>query len=80
MARTDGVIMMECDRCGRKDFLSGEGDPNIKRWYEVGRTASGNVPVGRLLCVDCYREYDALLKGQDAAFERFMAEGKGGAA
>lgn len=75
MARTDGVIMMECDRCGRKDFLSGEGDPGIKQWYEVERTASGNVPVRRLLCADCYRDYDGLLKGQDAAFAAFMEKG-----
>ena len=71
MGKAKGFTMVECDRCGEKEYLTDDA-PNWSSWHDVERVDMNGVRVGRVLCDQCHREYRKLTSGQDAEFNAFM--------
>lgn len=79
MPKQTGITRYECDRCGRAEHLA-QGAPEAGDWREVRRVTADGVDNARLLCKECADEYRKLAVEQDAAFNAFVAKGRGGGA
>ncbi|OXN01491.1 hypothetical protein [Bifidobacterium vansinderenii] len=75
MSKTTGLTAYECDRCGRKDYLTST-DLQVRDWYDVTRVTTGSTTAPYVLCGSCWTDYQTLLKQQTNEFERFLAEKK----
>lgn len=74
MAQTENITRYVCDRCGAEEYLE-SGDRKREAWQEVERYATGKVPVARLLCGACYKDYGTLTAKQDSEFTTWMQGG-----
>lgn len=75
MAKTEGVTLYECDRCGAKEYIK-PGSSGGHFWHTIARVDAEGVQTSRLLCEACYQDYTGLIKQQDEEFQAFMRGGK----
>lgn len=66
--------MYECDRCGKKDFLTDDA-PARADWMDVERVTSEGRRKTVLMCPDCYTLYKDVVKQDEQNFNKFMADG-----
>lgn len=76
MAKTANITCCECDRCGKKEYLT-DSSPAWSDWHVVRRYSADAVEMQRLLCRECFEDYKVLMSEQDAGFNGFMGQ-KGG--
>jgi hypothetical protein len=71
MAKTGNYSMLQCDRCGKKEYLPTTGQyPN--RWYDARRVMANDTDKNLFLCANCYAQYQDLMTDQDADFNTYM--------
>lgn len=75
MARTSGIIGLECDRCGRRAYERADS-PQLSQWHDIERTTVDNAQQKWLFCTACYAAYRTVMSSMDAEFNDFMQAGK----
>ena len=66
--------MYECDRCGKKVFLTGDA-PARADWMDVERVTADGQHKTVLMCPSCYAEYKEIVAQDEQNFNKFMADG-----
>lgn len=75
MAKTTGITLYECDRCGTKEYALG-ANSMLSDWHEVARTTKDMLNKSFLLCGSCFKDYYAIVESQDITFVQWMDKGK----
>ena len=71
MAKTEGITLYTCDRCGKQAYLTADNNAR-NEWYEVKRITKDGATAARWLCRECNAEYGKLASAADADFNDFM--------
>lgn len=72
MGVTTGLSAYECDRCGKKEYLTSDA-PNLAYWHKLQRVTADGVTFGYLLCEGCHSEHLQMQRKHDQEFNAFMA-------
>lgn len=75
MAKTTGITMYECDRCGAKEHLT-KDSPATADWHDIERVTKDGARRPVLLCKECHATYLMLVEQEDTDFNNFMAKGR----
>lgn len=75
MAKTIGYAKYTCDRCAKEAFIV-DGDPAANKWNDVQRITADGMANTYLLCDTCRAAYRTVSSESDAAFTKFMTQGK----
>lgn len=65
--------MYECDRCGKKEFLTSDA-PARADWMDVERVTVDGQHKTVLMCPSCYAQYKKIVAQDEQNFNKFMAE------
>lgn len=74
MAKTLGYSKFVCDRCAKEAFIL-ESDED-RKWPETKRFTTDGMQNTYLLCDTCRAAYRTVSSESDAAFTKFMTQGK----
>ena len=66
--------MYECDRCGKKAFLTSDA-PARADWMDVERVTAEGQRKTVLMCPACYALYKDVVKQDEQNFNKFMGSG-----
>lgn len=66
--------MYECDRCGKKEFLSDDA-PARADWMDVERVTAEGQRKTVLMCPSCYAQYKEIVAQDERNFNKFMGSG-----